>query len=75
VRAWLAQAPPWLEVRPKSDIRPDAAPVRALEWGERAAIALALAVRAVAHVAGELTDEYIDRLIEEARTAAQSLLG
>jgi predicted nucleic acid-binding protein len=49
VRAWIAQAPAWLEVRPNPDIRREnlaglATPK--LDDGERAAIALALAVKA-----------------------------
>src|SRR5690349_6979456 len=49
VRAWIAQAPAWLEVRPNLGIRPEnlanlATPK--LDDGERAAIALALAVKA-----------------------------
>jgi predicted nucleic acid-binding protein len=46
VRAWVAQKPAWLEVRPDPDIRPDDATTPALDLGERAAIALALAVKA-----------------------------
>ncbi len=43
VRAWIAQPPPWLEVRP--DLPADPA-LAFLDPGERAAIPLALAVRA-----------------------------
>jgi len=46
VRAWIAQTPTWLEVRQDPDIRPDDAPAQKLDRGERAAVALALAVKA-----------------------------
>jgi predicted nucleic acid-binding protein len=46
VRAWAAQRPAWLEVRPNPDFRPDDAPTATLDRGERSAIALALALNA-----------------------------
>jgi len=46
VRAWVAQRPAWLEVRPNPDIRPDDTTTATLDRGERAAIALAFAVKA-----------------------------
>ncbi len=46
VRAWIAQAPAWLEVQPNLDIRRDNLATPKLDDGERAAIALALAVKA-----------------------------
>jgi predicted nucleic acid-binding protein len=46
VRAWIAQAPGWLEVRPTPDIRRDDLASPKLDEGERAAIALALTVKA-----------------------------
>jgi predicted nucleic acid-binding protein len=45
VRAWIAQAPHWLEVRPNPDLGSDATSA-ALDEGERAAIALAGAIAA-----------------------------
>ena len=47
VRAWIAQAPAWLEVRPNPDVddRDNEAGPK-LDRGERAVIALALAVKA-----------------------------
>jgi predicted nucleic acid-binding protein len=47
VRAWITQAPAWLEVRPNPDVddRDDRTGPN-LDRGERAAIALALAVKA-----------------------------
>ena len=45
VRAWIAQAPDWLQVQPNPDIRQDATTPQ-LDEGERAAIALAIAVKA-----------------------------
>jgi predicted nucleic acid-binding protein len=46
VRAWIAQAPAWLEVRPNPDSNIDDAAAAALDEGERAAIALAVAIDA-----------------------------
>jgi len=46
VREWVAQNPAWLEVRPDPDTRPDDAMTPILDQGERAAIALALVVKA-----------------------------
>src|SRR5271163_62258 len=46
VRAWVAQRPAWLEVRPNPDFRPDHATRSTPDRGERAAIGLALAVKA-----------------------------
>ena len=46
VRSWVAQRPAWLEVRPNPDIRPDDTTTATLDRGERAAIALAFAVKA-----------------------------
>src|SRR4029077_14218142 len=44
--AWIAQTPPWLEVRPNPDPRRRDATTPKLDEGERAAIALAIAVKA-----------------------------
>jgi predicted nucleic acid-binding protein len=41
VRAWIAQVPTWLEVKPNPDSSGDNAEARVLDDGERAAIALA----------------------------------
>ena len=41
VRAWVAQKPSWMEVRPDPDVRPDDAVTPTLDRGERAAIGLA----------------------------------
>jgi predicted nucleic acid-binding protein len=46
VRAWIAQLPAWLEVRPNPDWNTNDATGAALDEGERAAIALALAIGA-----------------------------
>jgi predicted nucleic acid-binding protein len=46
VRAWIAQVPAWLEVRPNPDCNTDDATAAALDDGERAAIALAVAIGA-----------------------------
>ena len=46
VRAWIAQIPPWLEVRPNPDRSSDNAVTRVLDEGESAAIALAGAIGA-----------------------------
>jgi predicted nucleic acid-binding protein len=46
VRAWIAQTPPWLEVRPNPDPRRQDATTAKLDEGERTAIALATAVKA-----------------------------
>ena len=46
VRAWIGQAPEWLEVRPNPDSNNISPDERALDEGERAAIALARAIRA-----------------------------
>ncbi len=46
MRAWIAQTPPWLEVRPNPDPRPEDATTPKLDEGERSAIALAIAVKA-----------------------------
>ena len=45
VRAWISQAPAWLDVRPHPDTRSDDITGSKLDDGERAAIALALAVK------------------------------
>jgi predicted nucleic acid-binding protein len=41
VRAWIAQVPPWLEVKPNPDSSGDNAVATVLDDGERAAVALA----------------------------------
>jgi predicted nucleic acid-binding protein len=46
VRAWVAQKPIWLEVRKDPDIHPNDATAQKLDRGERAAVALPLAVKA-----------------------------
>jgi predicted nucleic acid-binding protein len=46
VRAWIAQVPPWLEVRPNPNHSSDHAVAAALDHGERSAIALAAAIGA-----------------------------
>ncbi len=46
VRAFIAQKPAWLEVRPNPDRSDDDATYRALDEGERAAIALARSIGA-----------------------------
>jgi predicted nucleic acid-binding protein len=46
VRAWIAQAPVWLDVRPDPDAGRDDGTAPKLDDGERAAIALARAVKA-----------------------------
>src|SRR5712691_9135634 len=46
VRAWISQAPAWLDVQPYPDTRSDDITGSKLDDGERAAIALALAVKA-----------------------------
>lgn len=46
VRAWIAQAPAWLEVRPNPDLRHDDLAMPKLDDGEQAVIALALTVKA-----------------------------
>jgi predicted nucleic acid-binding protein len=46
VRAWIAQAPAWLEVRPNPDPGRVDTTAPKLDDGERAAIALALTVKA-----------------------------
>jgi predicted nucleic acid-binding protein len=46
VRAWIAQGPAWLEVRPNPDWNTNDATAAALDEGERAAIALAIAIGA-----------------------------
>lgn len=46
VRAWAAQVPNWLEIRPDPDWNTNDAAEAALDEGERAAIALAVAVSA-----------------------------
>jgi len=46
VRAWIAQAPPWLEVKPNPDSSSDDAVAMALDDGERAAVELAGAIGA-----------------------------
>lgn len=46
VRAWIAQPPAWLQVHANPDVRHAALVTPKLDDGERAAIALALAVKA-----------------------------
>src|SRR5216683_2417564 len=46
VRAWIAQTPPWLEVRPNPNPCRQDATTPKLDEGERTAIALAIAVKA-----------------------------
>jgi predicted nucleic acid-binding protein len=46
VRAWAAHKPAWLEVRQDPDTHPDDGTTPTLDRGERATIALALAVKA-----------------------------
>ena len=46
VRAWVAQVPAWLEVRPNPDWNANEIAEAALDEGERAAIALAVAIGA-----------------------------
>lgn len=46
VRAWIAHCPAWLEVRPNPDSNTNDATAAALDEGERAAIALAVAIGA-----------------------------
>jgi predicted nucleic acid-binding protein len=46
VRAWIAHCPTWLEVRPNLDWNTNHATAAALDEGERAAIALAVAIGA-----------------------------
>jgi len=46
IRAWLAQVPAWLEVRPNPDSNANNSAGTALDEGERAAIALAVAIGA-----------------------------
>jgi predicted nucleic acid-binding protein len=46
VRAWAAHCPAWLEVRPNPDWNANDATAAALDEGERAAIALAIAIGA-----------------------------
>jgi predicted nucleic acid-binding protein len=46
IRAWLAQVPAWLEVRPNPDSNTNNSAGTALDEGERAAIALAVAIGA-----------------------------
>jgi predicted nucleic acid-binding protein len=46
VRAWIAQAPAWLEVQPNPDISRNNLAAPKLDDGERAVIALALAAKA-----------------------------
>lgn len=46
VRAWIAQPPAWLEMRPNPNPGRDDTTAPKLDEGERAAIALALAVKA-----------------------------
>jgi predicted nucleic acid-binding protein len=46
VRAWIAQAPAWLKIRPNPDQNADDPGETALDEGERAAIALAAAIGA-----------------------------
>jgi predicted nucleic acid-binding protein len=47
VQAWIAQAPVWLEVRPNPDTpKGEVVPAPRLDDGERATIALALAIKA-----------------------------
>ena len=46
VRAWITQAPAWLEVRPDPDTSRRAVAGLKLDRGERAVIALALAIKA-----------------------------
>jgi len=46
VRAWIGQAPAWLEVRPNPESNNGSLDERTLDEGERAAIALALAISA-----------------------------
>jgi predicted nucleic acid-binding protein len=46
VQAWIAQVPAWLEVRPNPDCNTDDATAASLDDGERAAIALAVAIGA-----------------------------
>jgi predicted nucleic acid-binding protein len=41
VRAWIGQAPAWLEVRPNPEFNSGSVDERSLDEGERAAIALA----------------------------------
>ncbi len=44
VRDWIAQVPPWLEVRENPDRKNDVAIWPSLDEGERAAVALAAAI-------------------------------
>lgn len=46
VRTWIAQVPAWLEIRPNPDWNVNDATATALDDGERAAIALAVAIHA-----------------------------
>jgi predicted nucleic acid-binding protein len=46
VRAWIGQPPEWLEVRPNPESNDSSPEERALDEGERAAIALARAISA-----------------------------
>lgn len=46
VQAWIAQPPAWLDIQPNPDIRRDHLMTPKLDDGERAAIALALALKA-----------------------------
>lgn len=46
VRTWIADAPAWLEIRPDPDWNINNAAATALDEGERAAIALAVAIGA-----------------------------
>jgi predicted nucleic acid-binding protein len=46
VRAWIAKLPDWVEIRPDPDYKSNDPEEMALDEGERAAIALALAINA-----------------------------